>query len=518
MKYRPIAIILLLCMSVGMISGCSNSSINEYLQDLGMIDPMDYDESVASTSIVESAGLEDAAAVASSMADTGNTSFVMEEIPREIEGPDPAVIGSDASDVSSSGVSENRGSSEGTSDHAAASDSGDKVAAFNNDTNVNPADTSYSSAYTTEVEGTIDEEGRIAREQLGLTESGIEALKKTQEGRYAFERLTDSGKTLYVEILTIIENLAEEVFVSTTSEDAVELVYDYVMYDHPEIFYVDGYQYTNYTTDNVITKIAFSGIYIYDADEIARRQTRINEAVNRCVAGAPSTDDDYEIIKYVYDYIIANTDYDISAEDNQNICSVFLNGKSVCNGYAKACQYLLNKLGIPATMVIGTVNTKNNSGVRHAWNLVQCNSAYYYLDVTWGDASYQSASGETADVSKLPEVNYDYLNVTTNEIMKNHEISGEIYMPVCNSMTDNYYVREGEYFTTADLSLVENLFNRRYSEGANRVTIKCATSDVYQSLFDQLITNRGVFDYLQGDTLQVSYTAFQESGTIIFWL
>ena len=91
-------------------------------------------------------------------------------------------------------------------------------------------------------------------------------------------------------------------------------------------------------------------------------------------------------------------------------------------------------------------------------------------------------------------------------------------MPVCNSMADNFYVREDEYFTTAEMALVTDLFNRRYNDGSKNVTIKCASDSVYNSLFEELITNRRVFECLQGDTSQVSYTTFEDTRTIIFWI
>ena len=320
-------------------------------------------------------------------------------------------------------------------------------------------------------------------------------------------------------MLKILENEGSDIVISTTSDEAVELVFDYVMMDHPEIFYLDGYKYTNYTLGGTITKISFSGNYFYDLDEVKRRQTRINEYVNKCLAGAPSSEDDYYAIKYVYEYIIENTEYDINAEDNQNICSVFLNGRSVCNGYSKAAQYIRGKLGIKCTLVSGTVDTSRSRGVRHAWNLVECNNAYYYMDVTWGDSSFQTASGETADASKLPRINYAYLNVTTDDISRNHKISDLIAVPVCNSNADNYYVREGEYFTSSELIFVGDLFDRRYAEGSDNVTIKCASSQVYHELFEELITNKKVFDYIRGEnSSQVSYTTFEDTGTIIFWL
>ncbi len=456
---------------VGTLTGCRYSSIDDYLEELGLKDAETSQEGATADNTYDNSEYSTSA------------------------GSQYVVASSEVSSDASSALSIDAVTGDAGSDDS--------------------ADSKYSSYYSSD---TSDDERQKAREAIGLSNENIIKIKKSQEGLYAYDRLTDEGKTLYVELLTIMQNLASDIVVSTTSDDAIELVFDYVMADHPEIFYVDGYQYTNYTLDDVIQRISFTGNYIYDQEEVASRQTLINEAVNKCLANAPSSDDDYYAIKYVYEYIIENTEYSLEAEDNQNICSVFLEGRSVCNGYAKAAQLLLNKMGIASTLVTGTVDTKSSRGVRHAWNLVKCNDAYYYMDVTWGDSSYQTSTGESADATKLPSVNYDYLCVTTENLCTNHTISDIIDMPNCTSMVDNYYVREDEYFVSAEISLIKDLFDRRYNDGSDNVTMKCATQEVYDSIFDQLITNRGVFDMLQGDNSTVSYTTFAETRTIIFWL
>lgn len=463
---------------MALLTGCRYESLEDYLKALGILDPMEYDDQVVieQTEDVSSADLFEPIVVDDTKEEEAAAEYSSTDEPKDDE----------------------TSLFEGFDFHA--------------------PDADFFMGYQGFGGSGLDADDKKKREDIGITDDGMEAKKRQQEGLYAYERLTDSGKTLYVEILTIMENLAEDVCVSTTSDEAIELVFDYCMADHPEIFYVDGYHYTNYSVGDTITKISFTGNYIYDSDEVKSRKRRINEVVNRALAKAPSSDDDYYAIRYVYEYLIENTDYDMSANDNQNICSVFLDGRSVCNGYAKAAQYLLGKLGISSTLVTGFVNTKNSSEVRHAWNLVRCNNAYYYFDVTWGDASYQTVSGESADASKLPDVNYDYLNVTTDEIERTHRISDEIYMPVCSSLTDNFYVREDEYFTQAELTLVDELFDRRYKDGSGNVTIKCATDEVYDELFEQLITEHRVFDYMQGDTSQISYTTFEDTRTIMFWL
>ena len=64
-------------------------------------------------------------------------------------------------------------------------------------------------------------------------------MKKNQEGYYAFDKLTDAGKTLYAELLLILKQELEDVYVSTTSEQAIDIVFNYLMIDHPEMSAMD---------------------------------------------------------------------------------------------------------------------------------------------------------------------------------------------------------------------------------------------------------------------------------------
>ena len=97
------------------------------------------------------------------------------------------------------------------------------------------------------------------------------------------------------------------------------------------------------------------------------------------MSGADEEADQYAKVKYVYDTIIRETDYDPASPDNQNVYSVFVNNRSVCQGYAKAIQYLLNRLGVECTLVLGTVESgEGQEG--HAWNLVKVDGEYYYVD------------------------------------------------------------------------------------------------------------------------------------------
>ena len=87
--------------------------------------------------------------------------------------------------------------------------------------------------------------------------------------------------------------------------------------------------------------------------------------------------------------------------------------------------------------------------------LVKVNGQYYYLDATWGDASYLTESGNG---DALATINYDYLCITTQDILQTHTIDNPIPVPNCIVMLDNYYVKEGLYISSIDGMVMEKIF------------------------------------------------------------
>lgn len=357
---------------------------------------------------------------------------------------------------------------------------------------------------TEKIQEEVSEEAQLNAMPLEIEECG-----------YAYTCIEANEQKVYLEILNALSNYNKDTVLSTTSPEVMDKAFSCVMVDHPEIFYVDGYKYTKFTSNDIINKLTFSGNYTYSEEEIQRLRNQIDIAVGQMLGGLKDDSTDYEKVKFVYETIVNNTDYEMNAPDNQNICSVFLNHKSVCQGYAKAMQFLLNKLDIQTTLVVGTV--KNGEG--HAWNLVRIDGAYYYVDCTWGDAYYllSSQDVETAD-GKTPSINYDYLCVTTSQIEETHTINSVVPMPECTLMTANYYVMEGAYFTEYNEDKVKKVFAGAASEESEAVTLKCATKAVYDQMLHELIDNQQAFlfyPHLQGS---IAYTTCEEQRSISFWL
>ena len=205
----------------------------------------------------------------------------------------------------------------------------------------------------------------------------------------------------------------------------------------------------------------------------------------------------------------------MSAPDNQNICSVFLNNRSVCQGYSKATQLLLNRMGVECTLVTGVVNTTEG----HSWNLVKMDGDYYHLDTTWGDASYQSIEGEDEEwLRNLDIVNYDYFGVSTSEIQKTHVIDNPIELPNCTASACNYYVREGCLLSGPDRDKLGSILSSHPIVRDGSTIVKCTDRLTYDWLMNYLITESRVFDYVESGGGSIGYAQNEDALSLTLWL
>lgn len=347
---------------------------------------------------------------------------------------------------------------------------------------------------------------------LASARSGAELWE--EETGYAYSSLDGEKKKVYGQILKAITGFGEDVELAVADADQVGDLMDCVMADHPEIFYVDGYSCTTHMRDDEVQRITFTARYTLTEEEILIRQEKMKEYAAAVLEGMDKAADDYGKLKYLYDYIIRNTEYVPDAPENQTLCSVILYGQSVCQGYAKAFQYLCKEAGISAVMVTGTVK-----GEGHAWNLVKADGEWYYVDPTWGDARYRLEDADPVwGQENGPEVNYDYFLVTTDLLSRTHTPGDLFALPACTSMEDNYYVRENAYFTGVDQERIASLFAAARRLGQEMVTLKCADDEVYESLRRRLLDDQEIFTYLPGNSDTVAYVDSREQLSLSFWL
>ncbi len=328
----------------------------------------------------------------------------------------------------------------------------------------------------------------------------------SDESNYCFSLLGNDEKRVYIQIFNCFFNMESDVALRTLDLDEVDKCFNYVLLDHPELFFVEGYKTVVTKRGGVPIRLTISGKYGFSAKERAAAQKKIDAKVSEILAGVPDTGDEYEKVKYIFDYIVDNTDYDADADNNQNIVSVFVNGKSVCQGYSMAVKYLMDRMGIFCTLVYGFAGGEN-----HAWNLVRVNGTDCYLDATWGDSSYR----DYEEQNKSDRTNYNYLGANDEILKRTHKIASPAPTPKCESLEEYYFVRENSYFTNVDLLRLKSLFERSRSEGEDILTIKCANNSVYDVFISELFYQKKISDFYEpGQT--ASYIRDDMEYTISF--
>ena len=358
---------------------------------------------------------------------------------------------------------------------------------------------------------TSDSEYDVARRNIGITPENIAELEKTFSSLYAYSVMESSLHDLYTELYIIIMNEAENIRVSTDDADELQYAFKCVFEDHPEIYWIEGYSYVNHEKNRETSFLTFTGKYTYTAEERSVNRVKIDAYFANFKSGLSQNASQYDKVKYTYEYVIKNTDYVLNSPDSQNILSVFVNKKSVCQGYAKAVQYLLGQIGVECTFVTGKVET----GEGHGWNLVNIDGAYYYLDATWGDSSYILNS---IDASAQLDINYDYLNITTEELLLTHIVDNVVPMPLCVSNEANYFYHENLVFNGYEYNGIKNVFDRGYMENKDFVIVKGVNSVAFNDIVTNLIDNKELFKMVDSESDTITYSINDQGNYIIIWL
>lgn len=293
--------------------------------------------------------------------------------------------------------------------------------------------------------------------------------------KYYYESLDESNKKVYDQILEGLKKREEKIKVDSDNLQEITKLVGFVQNDYPEIFWNNDtwkYSSTNGVTDILID-------YPYDMAETQRRQQEIEKAANEILADAPVDGSDYEKILYVYEAIINRTKYITNSPDNQNICSVLLNKESVCAGYARTTQYLLEKLGVFSIYVEGMGTPPNGQEEAHAWNIVECDGKYYNLDTTWGDPIVEDGQ---ADI-----LSYDYFCLNDEVFLKTHTPKKDVELPPCTSMDADYYVMSGRYLTEYNKEQILELMKKSIDEKLPDISFKFADASLYQEVKDNIV-------------------------------
>lgn len=224
--------------------------------------------------------------------------------------------------------------------------------------------------------------------------------------------INDTQKALYRQIYAnadaMIKNFAPVEDITATD---LKNAFTAVVNDHPELFWVDtAYKY-RYAPLGQVADITL--VFNVTANNIDNVKSEFADAAKQIIDETYGHYTDYEKERIAHDTLIGKVKYDANAPMNQSAYSALIYGRTVCAGYARALQYILQQLKIPCYYVTGY------AGENHAWNIVKLDDGQYYnVDSTWDDTNPNT---------------YDYFNCSDADYARNHvrrDLS--IYLPPCN--------------------------------------------------------------------------------------
>ena len=303
------------------------------------------------------------------------------------------------------------------------------------------------------------------------------------DGGFYYNWLSEEEKAAYAAIYNSFSSFEKDVKLDDITVEQLERVWYGLRYDHPEFFWMSQ---PYYYSSSLISK-SINSVNVEMEENVQEIFAQIEE-IGNSIAAETYGMSTYETVDYIYCWIINNTVFNTS-ENNQDIRSVFLSHESVCNGYASAFQYLCNKAGVECLTVTGYADEDT-----HAWNEVNIDGMYYWIDTTWSDPV-----GET-DV-----LNYNYFCLTDEEIFLHHTIDNpyfpEITYPEAVDGSLNYYRQIGAWFDDFDEEAMGNYIVDKLNNGEYTFYARFA----YQEAAD-------AFDaYLQSDSFSAVMQEYMET-------
>ena len=224
---------------------------------------------------------------------------------------------------------------------------------------------------------------------------------------YYYEQLSAEQQKIYDAILMAAEDPSGSFYVcyqSPVSPDTtafctdVQLVFNSVIFDHPELFHLYEQKRLFWNYDETAGAPWAVYFFMKAYPDFYRKTAVFNKAVNSFLSDIDTSGSQLEIARRVHDKLIASVSYDRDLAD-RNVANdlghtaygaLVANSAgepfhAVCDGYSLAYNYLLQQLGIPAVLMVGWAGPDETGSGRHAWSLICCDGKWLEVDATWDD-------------------------------------------------------------------------------------------------------------------------------------
>lgn len=314
--------------------------------------------------------------------------------------------------------------------------------------------------------------------------------------------LNDEGKALYNYFVGGLREYETKFTVYGFTMHQIGIVLDAVFDDWPEFFWLsEGNTITSSTGIYGTAHIVELGTCI-SPEKAKAVYPETEEAVRALLAQAEGLSDEEAALLF-HDALIENTVYDRelyglteSGPHDENApeyesftaYGALVNHKAVCSGYARAFQWLMKERGIPCLYIGGYKNDNPNTG--HAWNLVEINGEYGFIDVTSDDLCLVYDDGTEKEF-----LTHSYFGLSKEDLEAVCTIEDE-YLTLSDFDTPSweYHLSRGFVFDSYDPAAVKTALTAQ--KGLPSMTIRFTAPEAYDAAFSDLLGNNSILSMI----------------------
>lgn len=293
--------------------------------------------------------------------------------------------------------------------------------------------------------------GRIGAYSYNTTENKtIEDLPWEPVSYYGRDQLAgmpNAAALLYAydQIVAGVSGNTEEISiyngVDAITMEEVKMVLDLYRRDYAHHFWLGNRYSIGYSS---VSCVSITLEYLLSGAELQEAREAFDEAADAILAGLTADMSEYERELYLHDILAGMITY-TEGTHAHNAYGALVEGRAVCEGYAEALQYLLQRAGIQSFLAIGaSLDPETGTSVGHEWNYVRIDGEYYHVDLTWNDQD--------------ENLYHAYFNQTDALIQEDHVMDAVAYtLPVCDATTAHYFSGEDTYLSSYTPSAVGQL-------------------------------------------------------------
>lgn len=269
---------------------------------------------------------------------------------------------------------------------------------------------------------------------------------------YLYSKLKPDLKKLYEKIYSgLIDTRKSIIIDGKYNADLVFTIKDFVIRDHPEIFWDGGGSSVWSGSDGYVNKMDLR--YKFQGNELLKKKKELNNAISHFVEGLEGKTL-LEKERLIHDRLAEELEYEFNDLDQTSYGSL-VNKRAVCAGYSRGFQLLMRIVGMPCFYLSGLAQgSEDKSWERHGWNIVEINGQYYNVDLTW-DHVIISDKGKKI-------YHHHYYNCDDDDIAKNHKRDDlSRYLPGCS----------GQQYTFENLYGINPIVDEIYQDGLTHTTV-----------------------------------------------